>query len=205
MKNMMTRMRGVISSAMAAVLAATLLVVVPPPAPAAATSDGLGRHLMGMYPQWNADNPDRFGAVAGRAMESLTLFLDKDKWSETSSSARGLVNLWRDHPSLKVVSFPMSIDGETLAYGNSGANDANIRNIAQILLDGGFEGSVIRVGWEHNGNWSTWSSLDDPDAYTAYYRRIVDIFRDVSPSWRFEWNVNIRYNEVDLRSYPGDD
>jgi hypothetical protein len=172
---------------------------------AGASGDGIGRHLMGMYPQWNAQAPNEFGGVAGRAVESLTLFLDRDSWAEMSSSTGGLLNLWDDHPSLKVISFPMSVNGESLAYGNSGANDTKIRDIAQRLVNGGFDGSVIRVGWEHNGSWSPWSSLDDPDAYSRYYRRIVDQFRAVSPNFRFEWNVNVRYVAVDMRSYPGDD
>ena len=130
--------------------------------------------------------------------------LDRDSWGEMSSSARGLAAMWRDYPALKIVSFPMSVGGQSLQLGASGALDSKVRTIAELMVEKGLDGSVIRVGWEHNGVRSKWASLSDPDSYSAYYRRIVDVFRSVSPNFTFEWNVNIRYVEVDLRSYPGD-
>lgn len=198
----MHSMRRTLSITVAVMLFSSLAFVWPRQAEAAAPP--LTAHKMGAYVGWSTATADSFGSTVGRPIESLTLMLDRDSWAEMSSSARGLGSLWGDRNVLTVVSFPMSVAGESLAHGNSGANDQKIREIAQILVDGGLDGSVMRVGWEHNGSWSEWSSLSDPDAYSAYFRRIVNIFRDVSPDFRFEWNVNIRYVDVDLRSYPGD-
>jgi len=185
------------------VLFVVLAAVVVVPTPSAA-SGGLPRHAMGVYPGWNLANADSFANEVGRPVEALTLFLDRDSWGEMSSSARGLGQLWRDHPAMKIVSFPMSVQGQSIQLGASGALDGDVERIARILVDGGLDGSVIRIGWEHNGTWSKWSSLSDPEAYSAYFRRIVDVFRSVSPNFKFEWNVNIRYTAVDLASYPGD-
>ncbi len=193
-----TRLAAILS---VMVLAASLIVVGSSPS---AAKPALGRHAMGLYPGWNTATAASFGNSVGRAPEALTLFVDRDNWSEASSSARGLGRLWGDHPALKIVSFPMSIGGQSLQLGASGALDGDVRRIAEILVAGGLDGSVIRVGWEHNGTWSKWSSLDDPVAYSKYFRRIVNTFRSVSPNFFFEWNVNVRYNDVDLRSYPGD-
>jgi len=183
-------------------VATSAIVLVPSPT---AASWVLPRHAMGAYVGWNTANADSFGEEVGRPVEALTLFLDRDSWGEMSSSARGLGGLWRDRDALKIISFPMSVQGQSLQLGASGALDGDVERIAQILVDGGLDGSVIRIGWEHNGTWSKWSSLSDPDSYATYFRRIVDVFRSVSPNFKYEWNVNIRYVEVDLRSYPGDD
>jgi len=186
-----------------AVLLVALSAIVVVPAPSAASWQ-LPRHAMGAYPGWSQANANSFANEVGRPVEALTLFLDRDSWGEMSSSARGLGGLWRDHPALKIISFPMSVQGQSLQLGASGALDGDVERIARVLVDGGLDGSVIRIGWEHNGTWSKWSSLSDPEAYSTYFRRIVDVFRSVSPNFKFEWNVNIRYVNVDLASYPGD-
>ncbi len=201
--DMMTiRNRGRLATALTVILLSTGLVGAT--STSSAASQGLGRHAMGLYPGWNTATADNFETLVGRDAEALTLFIDKDTWSEASSSARGLGRLWADHPAMKVVSFPMSIGGQSLALGASGALDDQVRKIAQVLVDTGLDGSVIRVGWEHNGTWNTWSSHTDPDSYAAYFRRIVNVFRSVSPNFYFEWNVNVRYMAIDMRTYPGD-
>lgn len=73
--------------------------------------------------------------------------------------------------------------------------------------------TIVRLGWEHHGNWFRWRSRPDPGAWSAYYRRIVAVMRQVpGQQFNFVWNPGVGiaewynggpyYSEV---SYPGDD
>ena len=130
------------------VVALSATVIMPTPS---AAEPRLPRHAMGAYVGWHPNVAESFGQDVGRPIEALTLMLDRDSWGEMSSSARGLAAMWRDHPALKIVSFPMSVGGESLQLGASGALDSQVRRIAELMVEKGLDGSVIRVGWEHNG------------------------------------------------------
>jgi hypothetical protein len=97
-------------------------------------------------------------------------------------------------------------DGSTLALGASGSYDANFTAIATTLVANGFGHTIIRLGWEFNGNWQPWNANANPTAFVAYWQRIVGLMRAVpGADFQFEWCPNIGYGTLAPDSvYPGD-
>ena len=53
----------------------------------------------------------------------------------------------------------------------------------------GHEDSVLRLGWEMNGDWFSWSIIGHEAEFAAYFRRIVTTMRAV-PGARFAFEYN---------------
>ncbi|MEI9984395.1 MAG: glycosyl hydrolase [Aliidongia sp.] len=110
------------------------------------------------------------------------------------------------------VSFTYSIpmlpaDGvSTLAKGAAGAYDSNFVTIAKDLVAHDLGTSIIRIGWEFNGNWQPWSSYKDNANFVKYYQRIVMLMREVPGArFQFEWCPNVGTGSLaPNQSYPGD-
>jgi hypothetical protein len=67
-----------------------------------------------------------------------------------------------------------------------------------------------RIGWERYGNWYAWGGPANAAEERAAYQHVVDLFREVSPQFRFIWDggavTGSGFNPVDpvTGSYPGD-
>lgn len=84
-------------------------------------------------------------------------------------------------------------------YRRAALDLANLRPNDPVLF--------IRIGWEFNSGSYQWTptGTNGPENYVTVFRRIVDIFRSVSPRYRFEWCPNFKAAGVDLEAcYPGD-
>jgi hypothetical protein len=86
-----------------------------------------------------------------------------------------------------------------------GAHDADYRVAANYLRNGGYPDAIIRLGWEFDGDWMPWSARGNEALWINAYRHVADIFRSVSPSFRFDWNGTAGFLQDDTAAYPGDD
>ena len=76
-----------------------------------------------------------------------------------------------------------------LAQGAAGDFDHYFETVGRNIVRNGFADSVIRVGWEFNGNWFPWSAGGCPSAYVTYFDHIVTAMRTVpGEHFSFEWN-----------------
>lgn len=92
-----------------------------------------------------------------------------------------------------------------------GTYDSYWRQCANELKSGPAD-TVIRLGWEANGNTFPWSippnnttALND---YKAAWAHVVNVMHSVDPNLKFEWNMNamLDYSGYPLEQmYPGDD
>ena len=121
--------------------------------------------------------------------------------------------LWKSDGRGFTISMPMVIPHESLAIGNSGADDANWTAIGQHLVAHGFGDAVIRLGWEFNGDWYPWrakkAGVVDPN-WRPLFRRIVGLLRAVpGQSFKFDWCPSLTGNKLTLAElaaiYPGSD
>jgi len=99
-----------------------------------------------------------------------------------------------------------SIAGATLSQCASGAYNPHWTNLARNLLRFNLGGSIIRPGWEMNGNWYPWSAAKNPADFIACFRNVVNTMRQV-PGQRFlfDWNPsNTRLSLAAELAYPGD-
>ncbi|MDP9441791.1 MAG: hypothetical protein M3P34_06380, partial [Actinomycetota bacterium] len=83
-------------------------------------------------------------------------------------------------------------DAETaslLRQGAAGSFDGYFRTLGGRLTAAGLGDTILRLGWEHHGNWFRWRSRPDPAAWAAYFRRIVSVMRQVpGQQFNFVWN-----------------
>lgn len=147
------------------------------------------------FAKWLGRNPD--------------LMLDFIAWDMLETRNVWAVKCWSDAGQKKVVfSIPMLPgSGATLADGAAGKFDALFHDYAAVLVRYGYGDSILRIGWEFNGNWYPWAASKDPDAWIAYWRRIVTAMRSVpGANFRFDWNPASGWNALKAdRVWPGDD
>ncbi len=86
-----------------------------------------------------------------------------------------------------------------------GSNDGAFRVAANYLKNGGYPAAIIRLGWEFDGGWMPWSSPGNEALWVQAYRHVHDVFRSVSPDFKFDWNGDSGYLQSQTAAYPGDD
>lgn len=155
------------------------------------------------------DRVPAFERWLGRKVDMMVDFLSVDSWRGLESTAIWGGECWRDWGGRVVLSIPMlPRDGQsTLAEGAAGRYDEHIRKIASSLAERGHGHAVIRIGWEFNAPWFTWTSVRKPREYVAYWRRFVAVMRSVpNTQFRFDWCPILGVGVVSPEpAYPGDD
>jgi hypothetical protein len=132
-------------------------------------------------------------------------FLPGDSWAKMTS-ADWLINAHRRSPHMLELSVPMlpRQKGVSLARCAAGKYDRHWRVIATKLRRAGLGDTIIRPGWEFNGDWYAWSAKGREANYVGCFRRVVTVMRAVSRQFRFNWSVNNGSNPLDAtRVWPG--
>ncbi|WP_217915592.1 hypothetical protein [Miltoncostaea marina] len=93
--------------------------------------------------------------------------------------------------------------------GARGAYDARIRELSRNLVRAGLGRSVIRLGYEANGDWNAdhvGHTARDHAHWRAYWARFTRVMNAVPGArFTFDWNLNAAYRDIPLRAiYPGD-
>lgn len=149
-----------------------------------------------------------FSSWLGRQPDFVLDFFADDSWDSMLGDANWTIKCWARAQMKVVFSVPMlpRNDG-TLAEGAVGRFDDHFRKLAQLLVAGGYGKSVIRLGWEFNGNWYPWAAGKDPASWIRYWRRIVTTMRAVDgAAFRFDWCSAQGHQQLPASDvYPGDD
>lgn len=93
--------------------------------------------------------------------------------------------------------------------GARGHYDGRIRALARNLVRAGLGRSVIRLGYEANGDWNAdhvGHTNRDFRHWRAYWARFTRVMDSVPGArFTFDWNLNSAYRDIPLRTiYPGD-
>ncbi|MFJ1736368.1 glycosyl hydrolase [Streptomyces sp. NPDC088254] len=148
-------------------------------------------------------------------------YLPGDRWSNIEGRP-GFLDAWANWRKEKddrmlVLNVPMLerneagvSDGEVrvlLRLGAAGAFDHHFRRLAERLVALNTPDTVIVLGWEMNGNTYTHRCGPDPEAWKAYWNRIVTAMRAVpGQRFKFDFTPNRGLDAVAwTRCYPGDD
>jgi hypothetical protein len=118
-----------------------------------------------------------------------------------------LPGLWvKANPSRNLVwSVPLTIRGTSLADVGDGLQDEAFRAAAKAIADAQPH-AIIRLGWEMNGRATAWFAGGQEADYIRAFRRVVEIFRQSSGEFRFDWCVSWGPQDSGAdKSYPGDD
>jgi Glycosyl hydrolase family 26 len=182
---------------LAAGLAATAL---GPPAIAQDNAAGLG-----VYVGNSSERLEQFEAWMGCRVGQIHAVTGDANWLDYTASAPWTANIWRNVDRPVLWSVPLFIVGGDLRSAAAGRYDDYYREVAETLAQTRSGEIIVRTGWEFNGDWFAWSAIGKEQDYIGAFRRFVEVFRAVSPQFRFEWNVNIGERAMDpAGAYPGD-
>jgi len=198
----LTQRRYVVLGASAIALAGlvglgSLTMGTTPSRAAAATTLAQGAYVPNSTPASLA----AFGAATDTSPTISTQYLPGNAgWAGMDGSGGSLSWLtspWsgsNDVLSLGVPILPSSSSGTvvgSLATGATGAYNAYYVTLAQTLVSAGESNAYLRLGWEFDGSWYSWSATT-PAAeanYAAYFDQIVNTMRSVSGEhFSFVWN-----------------
>jgi hypothetical protein len=100
-----------------------------------------------------------------------------------------------------------AIDTSCLREGAAGDFDQYFKILARKLVTLGLVHTIIRLGWESNGDWYPWSEYLDESAFIQYWQQIVTTMRAVTGShFLFDWNGatgTLDNGHYAITAYPG--
>jgi hypothetical protein len=133
-------------------------------------------------------------------------FAPADSWNSISG-ADWQLSAWAETGRRLIYSVPLFPKSEgDLAGCAAGEYDGHWTTLANNLVGHKLPNTIVRPGWELNGNWYGWSSGGHEADYAACFRHLVDAMRDV-PGQHFEflWNpiLGTKFSAAEP-AYPGD-
>jgi len=150
-----------------------------------------------------------FARWRGRANDVVVDWPARQSWADIVNPG-WLYQTWAGTPETKVFGVAPIPEGDpsaTMADCAAGAYNAKWRQYGVNIKAAGLaEGTIIRLGWEFNGNWYKWQA-SNPGQFAACWRQIVGNVEGVAPGLRWDWNVNRGRGQsvADARlAYPGD-
>jgi hypothetical protein len=148
-----------------------------------------------------------FNSTLGAQPKFAMDFLSGTSWSAIDSPSWWL-NSWKGKGYTMIWGVPMlPQSGATLTQGATGAYNQYFTTLANDFVAAGQGSSIIRIGWEFNGDWFPWYAGGQATAFVEYYQQIVDSFRAVpGADFKFEWNPTRGDQGVGNLAdyYPGD-
>jgi hypothetical protein len=158
-----------------------------------------------------ANTPQAAAAFAtwrGRPLDVVTAWGNRASWQDIENPAF-LYQRFRGSPytmAFGVAMLPEQVSGVSLQACADGAYNAYWRQFGSVISSYGLGNSIIRLGWEFNGNWYAWQATN-PATWAACWRQIVTSARATAPGLLWDWNVN-RGKSAGLadptQAYPGD-
>jgi hypothetical protein len=207
--------RLVLAAVFALVATFVAAVVNPSPATAATPSRVLGVYAGAAYPPAVPAFTATLGSQPRFAMDFINgttwRTMTQPHWPYPKWKGKGYVMIWGVDMLPDTYSpntDPSKAGGSCygLTQGATGTFDHYFRSIGTNIVKAGFPTSVIRFGWEFNGNYFPWAAQGCAAAYVRYFDDIVTTMRSVAGShFTFEWNPTRGDQGVGSLSqyYPG--
>ena len=150
-------------------------------APVAAATSGSNPpgNVIGAYQgAANVAGANALSSQLGHRLKYVTDFMDPTSWSSMENISWE-TKPWSSSGYTVVWGVPMipNTGGATLAAGAAGTYNGYFKTLAQNLVAQGQANSLIRIGWEFNGNWFPWKANGQAANFTQYFRNIVNTMR----------------------------
>ena len=133
-------------------------------------------------------------------------FYGQTTW-EDFSKLSWVPGVWKElNPARNVVwSIPLTVKGTPLADVAEGLHDTEFEAAARAISEAHPQ-AIIRLGWEMNLSEMAWFAGGHEADYIKAFRRVVEIFRRHSNTFKFDWcpGWGPQDSAADL-AYPGDD
>jgi Glycosyl hydrolase family 26 len=156
-----------------------------------------------------------FGSWRDTPTDAATVYTEIDTWQEIYDS-NWHITTFKGFDG--ILSFGVPILPEE-ARGDFSAvvqrkHDQIYKDLARDLIQNHRGRSIVRIGWEANGDWFPWNAqASDAQAYIAAYRHIVGVLKTVAPDLVIDFDLacgtplrgqSDRLDALNLL-YPGDD
>jgi hypothetical protein len=187
------------------------------------------RHLLGTSPShgdwfsgiWagggtaGTDRVKAFGAWRGTRVDAATMYPEATSW-QTIHDSRWHITTFNGFDGILSYGLPMLPDNGEGDFGSivAGTHDWVYKKVAHDLVQAGRGRTVVRIGWEVNGDWFRWAASDATAAqFVAAYRHIAAVLRSVAPDLILDFDIacgtalrgqNDRLDAL-TKLYPGDD
>ena len=157
-----------------------------------------------------------FESWSGEKVRYVLDYTPRGSWDDITSPSWQTSQWEADRANHRLVlSVGMTPDNTgDLASGANGAYDGYYRKLAQNLVAHHLGNTIVRLGWEFNGDWFRWGIVKGDDAssraaaanFAATWRHAVNAMRSVPGSaFLFDWCVNNGYSRIPAEAaYPGD-
>ncbi|MFG3245250.1 glycoside hydrolase family 26 protein [Streptomyces sp. NPDC048187] len=210
--------------AAAAVVAAATFLAATPAVAAGEPAAPEPTPAFGAYLDYGPRGVARMAALShwlgGAELRVGHTYLPGDRWSNIEG-APGFLDVWADWRTRRadrmlVLNVPMMERNEEhvgddevrelLRQGAAGRFDRHFRALAERLVSLKVPDTVLVLGWEMNGTTYTHRCGPDPEAWKAYWNRIVTAMRAVpGQKFRFDFAPSRGRDAVPwTRCYPGD-
>src|ERR1700691_509243 len=132
-----------------------------------------------------------FAAWRGRQLDVVDAWSARATWADIDDPV-WLYQLWSGQPyivAFGVAMLPEDVPGVSLQACADGSYDAYWHEFGKVISSYGLGASIIRLGWEFNGNWYVWQA-SDPATWARCWQQIVTSARTTAPKLQWDWNVN---------------
>jgi hypothetical protein len=160
-------------------------------------------------PGSSAANAEAFGAWRGAPVDVVVDWPTRQTWDDIINPTY-IFEAWKGTPYMKALGVAPVPEGDgsaTMAGCAAGQYNDKWVQFGQNFVANGMGDSIIRLGWEFNGDWYKWSARN-PQEYAECFRQIVGAVHTTAPAMKFDWTVNrgVSAGLADAtQAYPGDD
>lgn len=163
-------------------------------------------------PVFDTAHVQRFCTARGRTCQVAQTYTDRRSYQSMTAGTGWTFENMAGFPGMLIVSQGLVPEGhpEDLAGCATGQFDQLWRDFGMLMVRYGRGNSVVRLGWEFNGNFMAWHA-SDAQTWIACYRRAADGIRATNPAVLFDWTINGHDTPDDIcggvstNCYPGDD
>jgi len=149
-----------------------------------------------------------FANWRGKPIDSILTFPARTNWADFMTVHADVVNF----PGIRIIAIPPapeSLGTNGLVQVANGQFNSWWAGYGTYLTNNGMNSNrtVIRLGWEMNGNWYVWSATTGLETtFINAFRNVVNSIRSTAPNVQFDWCVNKgnQSNTNGWAAYPGD-
>lgn len=158
------------------------------------------------------DAVEAFGNWRGRPIAVAVVYTDRRDWHSMTRGSDWLFDNFRDFRGQLVISQGLLPDGRSqdLPGCAAGIYDGYWRDFGALMVRRGRADSIVRLGWEFNGDYVSWAATNTAQ-WIACYRRAALAIRFANPAVVLDWTINSHGTPgqlcggVSTNCYPGDD
>jgi hypothetical protein len=185
---------------------------VPPPQPSGGWPGAHGLSGVNGDPIINRESVEAFCAWRGRECPIAHGYTDRRDWESMTRRNDWLYDNFAGYRGTLVISQGLVPEGrnQDLAACAAGAFDSHWRDFAKQMVERGRASSILRLGWEFNGDFMAWAATHT-EHWKECYRRAAKLIRGVNPKITLDWTINAHATPTEIcdgnsvNCYPGDD